>query len=79
MKRMSAYGWRTREPVDIGPPERPQLLQRIVDALPAAGTSVALVALELGLPRERLLRTLRVPEDATDSPSAEVVQLRPAM
>ena len=79
MKRMSAYGWRSREPVDIGPSERPQLLERIVEALPAAGTSVAAMALELGIPRERLLRMLRVPEDGSDSRSAEVVPLRRAI
>jgi len=75
MKRMSMYGWRTREPIDIGPPERPQMLERVVAALPAAGTSIAAIALELGLPRERLLRMLRVPEDASDRVSAEIVQL----
>ncbi len=76
MRRMSAYGWRTREPIDIGPPERPQMLERVVAALPEAGTSIATVALELGFPRERLLRMLRVPEDASDHVSAEVVRLR---
>jgi Zn-dependent peptidase ImmA (M78 family) len=66
MRHMSAYGWRPKEPVDIGPPERPQMLERVVAALPAAGTSVAVIALELGLPRERLLRMLRVPEDTSE-------------
>jgi len=75
MRHMSAYGWRTKEPVDIGPPERPQMLERVVAALPAAGTSIAALALELGLPRERLLRMLRVPEDASEQVSAPVVNL----
>lgn len=79
MKRMSAYGWRTREPVDIGPPERPQLLGRIVEALPHAGVSVASVAMEMGLPKERLLRMLRVPEDAADGSGGEVVALHRAI
>jgi hypothetical protein len=75
MKRMSIYGWRTREPIDIGPPERPQTLERVVAALPAAGTSIAAIANELGLPRERLLRMLRVPEDADDRIGGELVPL----
>jgi Zn-dependent peptidase ImmA (M78 family) len=41
MRHMSAYGWRPKEPVDIGPPECPQMLERVVAALPVAGTSVA--------------------------------------
>jgi len=76
MQRMSAYGWRSREPVDIGPPERPQLLDRMVAALPDAGGSISAMAVELSLPRERLVRMLRVPEDAGDYPSAEVIPLR---
>lgn len=75
LKRLSINGWRTREPVDMGPPERPQMLERVVAALPAAGTSIASIATELGFPKERLLRMLRVPEDANDRISAEIVPL----
>jgi Zn-dependent peptidase ImmA (M78 family)/transcriptional regulator with XRE-family HTH domain len=63
MQRLSSLGWRTSEPVDIGPPERPQLLEQAFRALPAAGTSVAEVAAAIGIPRSRLLAALELPEE----------------
>jgi Zn-dependent peptidase ImmA (M78 family)/transcriptional regulator with XRE-family HTH domain len=75
MQRMSAYGWRTREPVLMGPPEQPQLLSRAVEALAEIGMGVSDVAAEIGLPRERLARMLRIPEDFADAPSGEVIPL----
>jgi hypothetical protein len=75
MKRMSAAGWRTREPVDIGPAEAPELLRRAVEALPAAGVSLRAIAEELGLPASRLARMLSVPEQRDDR-LGEVVAFR---
>ena len=66
MKRLGAAGWRRREPIEIGPLERPQVLSQAVAALPQAGTSFAAIADELGLPVGRLARMLAVPEDQED-------------
>ena len=63
MRRMSAAGWRTKEPVEIGPPEIPSLLRLAVNALPEAGTSVKVLAERFGVPLERLRRMLRLPEE----------------
>jgi len=76
MQRMSAAGWRTREPVDIGPAETPELLSRAVAALPAAGTSLGAIADELGFPTARLARMLSVPEERDDAGTGHVVTLR---
>jgi Zn-dependent peptidase ImmA (M78 family)/transcriptional regulator with XRE-family HTH domain len=46
--RLSARGWREREPVDIGVPEEPRLLQRALDLL-AARQGRASVAIASGL------------------------------
>lgn len=75
MKRMSAMGWRTREPVDIGPPERPELLTHAVAALREAGSSLAQLASEVGITPKRMARMLSVPEDRQDQPEARVVKL----
>jgi len=64
MRRMSAAGWRTKEPVEIGPPEVPGLLRLAVDALPDAGSSLSQIAAAFGVPSERLKRMLRLPEEA---------------
>lgn len=74
-RRMSAAGWRTREPVELGPAEAPELLVRAVAALAETGTTLGAIAEELGLPRRRLARMLRVPEHHED-PRGEVVPLR---
>ena len=37
IKYSSRWGWRRDEPGDLGPPERPQLLARAVEALEAIG------------------------------------------
>jgi Zn-dependent peptidase ImmA (M78 family)/transcriptional regulator with XRE-family HTH domain len=75
MKRMSAAGWRTREPVDVGPPERPRLLLAAVSSLPDAATSFAALAETLGLPLGRLRRMLSLPEAHDDAHVGELVQL----
>ncbi|MFL5901777.1 MAG: helix-turn-helix domain-containing protein [Solirubrobacterales bacterium] len=64
MRRMSAAGWRTKEPVEIGPPEVPSLLRLAVNALPDAGSSLGRIAAAFGIPVERLKRMLRLPEEA---------------
>jgi Zn-dependent peptidase ImmA (M78 family)/transcriptional regulator with XRE-family HTH domain len=75
MKRLSAAGWRTREPVDVGPPERPRLLLAAVSSLPDAGTSFEALAETLGLPAGRLRRMLSLPEAHDDARVGELVQL----
>jgi Zn-dependent peptidase ImmA (M78 family) len=75
MKRLSAAGWRTREPIDIGPPERPELLLAAVASLPEAGSDLAQLADGLGLPEGRLRRMLSLPEAHDDTYRGEVVQL----
>lgn len=78
MKRMSAMGWRSKEPVDIGPPERPELLTRAVEVLGATGGSLHAIANEMGIASKRMARMLSLPEDRTEEPEAEVVDLRSA-
>jgi Zn-dependent peptidase ImmA (M78 family)/DNA-binding XRE family transcriptional regulator len=78
MQRISAAGWRRQEPVEFGPAEAPELLQRAIDALADAGTTLAAIATEFGIPAARLARMLRRPEDRDDATQGEVVSLRPA-
>jgi Zn-dependent peptidase ImmA (M78 family)/transcriptional regulator with XRE-family HTH domain len=59
IKYMSRAGWRKTEPGDLGLPERPKLLQRAVEALEGAGTSVDDLAAEAHLPKELLEHYLR--------------------
>ncbi len=75
MRRLSAAGWRTREPVEIGPPERPQLLEVAASALPRAGTSLEAVAEKLGLPPGRLQRMLSLPEAHDAERGGDVVSM----
>jgi Zn-dependent peptidase ImmA (M78 family)/DNA-binding XRE family transcriptional regulator len=64
MRRMSLAGWRTKEPVEIGPPEIPDVLRLAADALPASGSSLGEIAGSFGIPQERLKRMLRLPEES---------------
>lgn len=50
MKTMSARRWRTQEPGDLGPPERPTLLARAVEVAAKNGTSLDKLAGDRGLP-----------------------------
>lgn len=75
MKRMAAAGWRRREPVEVGPPETPTLLQAAVLSLTSAGTSIGELAGNLGLPAGRLTRMLRLPEDFDDARRGEMVRI----
>ena len=47
---LSRAGWRTTEPGDEGPPERPRLLNAAVTALAKTGRTAADIALEARLP-----------------------------
>jgi len=76
MRKLSASGWRKQEPVDLGPPETPQLLRRAVEALPAAGTNLDRIAEELGYPGRRLTRMLSVPEQRGEVRRGNVVAIR---
>lgn len=73
MRRMSALGWRTREPVDIGPPERPQLLQNAAAVIGPVGLTT--IAKTTGIPLPRLHRILALPEDQLDDAPGDVVRL----
>jgi Zn-dependent peptidase ImmA (M78 family) len=73
MKRISSIGWRTKEPVEIGPPEVPELLRMAVGALPAAGSSLEEIAASFGLPAQRLRRMLSLTEERGEG--GEVRQL----
>jgi Zn-dependent peptidase ImmA (M78 family) len=76
MKRLSSAGWRTKEPVDVGPPERPQLLLAAAAALPDAGSSLTELAESVGLPLGRLGRMLSLPEAHDDASEGQLVQLK---
>jgi hypothetical protein len=57
MVRISAAGWRTREPGDLGEPERPTVLLRAVELLEEAGL----------LGRDELAVRLRITRELLDS------------
>jgi Zn-dependent peptidase ImmA (M78 family)/transcriptional regulator with XRE-family HTH domain len=68
VKYMSRAGWRKTEPGDLGPPERPRLLRRAVEALDAEGISLEDLADEARLPLEvvsEYLTVLGVPPRVT--------------
>lgn len=50
VKYMSVKGWRKREPIQLGQPERPSLLAKAVEVLPKAGVSLESLAEEAALP-----------------------------
>jgi Zn-dependent peptidase ImmA (M78 family) len=75
MIRMSGAGWRKQEPVELGPPEAPVLMQQAMDTLPAAGSSIERVAEDLGYPVGRLKRMLNVPDSDDRSQMGEVVAI----
>ncbi len=75
MQRISAAGWRTREPIEFGPAETPELLRRTIRALPEAGTTLSAIASEFGVPTARLARMLSLPEDH-DATLGEIVAFR---
>jgi Zn-dependent peptidase ImmA (M78 family)/transcriptional regulator with XRE-family HTH domain len=54
MKAVSARGWRTREPVHLGPPERPALLAEALRVAEAHGVTLDDLATEHGLPAAEL-------------------------
>jgi Zn-dependent peptidase ImmA (M78 family)/DNA-binding XRE family transcriptional regulator len=76
MRRMSALGWRTNEPVLAGPEERPSLLGSAVDALRASGGSMQRLASSVGLPEGRLCRMVAVPEERALEASGLVLDFR---
>jgi Zn-dependent peptidase ImmA (M78 family) len=72
MVRMSGAGWRKQEPVELGPPEAPQLMEQAIATLPAAGTSLERIADDLGYPVRRLARMLSVPDGKPGAQLGEV-------
>jgi hypothetical protein len=78
MRKLSAMGWRTDEPVESGPEETPVILTRAVDSLHASGGSLRSLAGELGLPVGRLCRMIAVPEERDAGPAGQVLTLRTA-
>lgn len=75
MRRMSALGWRTDEPVEAGPEEAPTVLGSAVHALRAGGGSTETLALQVGVPHGRLCRMVAVPEERKREPRAQVLRL----
>ena len=75
MKTMSARGWRKREPVDLGPAEKPVLLAKALDCAAAHGVTLADLAAEHGLPLHDLRRILQHSNDVR--PPRRVVVRRP--
>jgi len=59
MKTMSARGWRKREPVDLGPAERPVLLARALEVAAAHGVSLEDLVAEHGLPLHDVRKVLQ--------------------
>jgi Zn-dependent peptidase ImmA (M78 family)/DNA-binding XRE family transcriptional regulator len=70
MKQMSRRGWRTNEPGDLGPPERPALLRRATELLADHGTDLSQLAVELSVPPELLEELLGVQQ--VERPLVEV-------
>jgi Zn-dependent peptidase ImmA (M78 family)/DNA-binding XRE family transcriptional regulator len=75
MRRMSALGWRTDEPVEAGPEETPSVLGVAVEALRAGGGSTQRLAAQLGVPHGRLCRMFSVPEEREREPSGQLLRL----
>jgi Zn-dependent peptidase ImmA (M78 family) len=61
VKYMPRAGWRKLEPGDLGPPERPRLLRRAVQALEANGISVDSLADLAHIPVQEVRTYLTVP------------------
>lgn len=75
MRSLSAHGWRTREPVDLGLAERPVLLARAVETLQSVPLSPSEIAQSLGLTSGRLMRMIREPDDDSESADAPLISL----
>jgi Zn-dependent peptidase ImmA (M78 family)/transcriptional regulator with XRE-family HTH domain len=75
MRRMSALGWRTDEPVEAGPEEVPSVLGVAIEALRDAGGSTRRLAAQLGVPHGRLCRMFAVPEERDREPGGELLKL----
>jgi Zn-dependent peptidase ImmA (M78 family)/transcriptional regulator with XRE-family HTH domain len=63
MATMSKRGWRSREPVDIGPPEAPTLFARAIDLVSSQGLTVDYLANELRLPSDLVREIAALDED----------------
>jgi hypothetical protein len=61
VKYMSRAGWRKLEPGDLGPPERPRLLRRAVQALEANDISMDSLADLAHIPVQEVHTYLTVP------------------
>jgi Zn-dependent peptidase ImmA (M78 family)/DNA-binding XRE family transcriptional regulator len=61
VKYVSRAGWRKREPVDLGPPERPRLLRRAVRALEDSGLSLDDLVDEAHIPPELVNEYVQMP------------------
>jgi Zn-dependent peptidase ImmA (M78 family)/transcriptional regulator with XRE-family HTH domain len=74
-RRLSREGWRRNEPVDLGPPEEPQLLARAFTLLERKGLTAEDVLRDLALP-ESLVRVAGGGAPVSES-EGTVVPLRP--
>ncbi len=68
MKYMSRAGWRREEPGDLGPPERPRLLRRAVQALEESGMGIEGLAEEAQLPAGLVRSYIEMPDDVARVP-----------
>lgn len=72
--RMQRMGWRTAEPGNIGPPERPELLHAALELATARGMSLERLASETALPRAFLLEVLGRAESGGSAPAVSLAQ-----
>jgi Zn-dependent peptidase ImmA (M78 family)/transcriptional regulator with XRE-family HTH domain len=75
MRRMSAMGWRTDEPVEAGPEEAPTVLTAAIEALRQSQGSTERLAAQVGVPHGRLCRMIAVPEERELQPEARVLKM----
>ena len=76
-RRLSREGWRRNEPVDLGPPEEPQLLARAFALLERKGLAAEDVLRDFALP-ESLVRVAGGSAPGLES-KGTVVPLRPRL
>ncbi len=75
MRRISVAGWRSNEPVALGPAETPTLLHKAIEAYVESGHPIGSLAERFGVPEGRLLRMLSLPEDRAAMPPGQVIRL----
>jgi Zn-dependent peptidase ImmA (M78 family)/transcriptional regulator with XRE-family HTH domain len=75
-RHLSRQGWRRNEPVDLGPPEKPQLLSKALTLLERKGVTAVELFRTLAVPESFAGELIDAEPDAL-SPAGAVVLLRP--